>query len=203
MIGKGNRSTRRKPAPMPLCPPQTPHAARTRTRAAVVGNQQLTSWAMTRLKSQVRVNYLKSDSSLNSPLRREHLSENGILRTVQINGDVFSALFTRIAYTADCDRSLHTPHQKSGVHCASQNMSAGKIWSPELSTGHCISHTKGAEYIFPHKIYGAQKLSARYWIPTNEGEIVYIVSEVTAYTTNEHRICRDPGWVGWILLAER
>jgi hypothetical protein len=26
MIGKGNRSTRRKPAAMPLCPPQTPHA---------------------------------------------------------------------------------------------------------------------------------------------------------------------------------
>jgi hypothetical protein len=24
--GRGNRSTRRKPAPMPLCPPQTPHA---------------------------------------------------------------------------------------------------------------------------------------------------------------------------------
>jgi hypothetical protein len=38
MIGRGNRSTRRKPAPMPLCPPQTPHAARTRTRAAVVGS---------------------------------------------------------------------------------------------------------------------------------------------------------------------
>jgi hypothetical protein len=31
MIGKGNQSIRRKPAPMPLCPPQTPHAARTRT----------------------------------------------------------------------------------------------------------------------------------------------------------------------------
>jgi hypothetical protein len=28
MIGRGNRSTRRKPAPVPLCPPQTPHAAR-------------------------------------------------------------------------------------------------------------------------------------------------------------------------------
>jgi hypothetical protein len=27
MIGRGNRSTRRKSAPMPLCPPQTPHAA--------------------------------------------------------------------------------------------------------------------------------------------------------------------------------
>jgi hypothetical protein len=25
MIVKGNRSTRRKPAPVPLCPPQIPH----------------------------------------------------------------------------------------------------------------------------------------------------------------------------------
>jgi hypothetical protein len=31
MIGRGNGSTRRKPAPAPLCPPQTPHAAKTRT----------------------------------------------------------------------------------------------------------------------------------------------------------------------------
>jgi hypothetical protein len=45
MIGKGNRSTRRKPAPMPLCPPQTPHAARKRIRAAAVGSQRLTAWA--------------------------------------------------------------------------------------------------------------------------------------------------------------
>jgi hypothetical protein len=43
MIGSGNRSTRRKPAPMPLCPPQTLHAARTRTRAAAVGSQRLTA----------------------------------------------------------------------------------------------------------------------------------------------------------------
>jgi hypothetical protein len=41
MIGRGNRSTWRKPAPVPLCPPQTPHAARTRTRAAAVGSQRL------------------------------------------------------------------------------------------------------------------------------------------------------------------
>jgi hypothetical protein len=27
MIGRGNRSTRRKLAPVPLCPPQTPYAA--------------------------------------------------------------------------------------------------------------------------------------------------------------------------------
>jgi hypothetical protein len=43
MIGRGNRSIRRKPAPMPLCPPQTPHAARTRTRTAAVGSQRLTA----------------------------------------------------------------------------------------------------------------------------------------------------------------
>jgi hypothetical protein len=29
MIGRGNRSAPRKPVPVPLCPPQTPHAART------------------------------------------------------------------------------------------------------------------------------------------------------------------------------
>jgi hypothetical protein len=48
MIGRGNRSTRRKPAPVPLCPPQTPHVARTRTRAAAVGSQRLTAWAAAR-----------------------------------------------------------------------------------------------------------------------------------------------------------
>jgi hypothetical protein len=48
MIGKGNRSTRRKPVPVSLCPPQSPHAARTRTRAAVLGSQRLTAWAAAR-----------------------------------------------------------------------------------------------------------------------------------------------------------
>jgi hypothetical protein len=33
---------------LPLCPPQTPHAARTPTRAAAVGSQRLTSWATAR-----------------------------------------------------------------------------------------------------------------------------------------------------------
>jgi lysozyme family protein len=48
MIDRGNRSTRRKPAPVPLCPPQIPHAARTRTRDATVGSQRLTAWATAR-----------------------------------------------------------------------------------------------------------------------------------------------------------
>jgi hypothetical protein len=43
MIGRGNRSTRRKPALVPLCPPQIPHDARKRTQAAAVGSQRLTA----------------------------------------------------------------------------------------------------------------------------------------------------------------
>jgi hypothetical protein len=39
-IGRGNRSTRRKPAPATLCPQQIPHdQTRARTRASAVGSQ--------------------------------------------------------------------------------------------------------------------------------------------------------------------
>jgi hypothetical protein len=43
-IGRGNRSTRRKPAPEPLCPPQIPlDQTRDRARAAAVGNRRLSA----------------------------------------------------------------------------------------------------------------------------------------------------------------
>jgi hypothetical protein len=43
-IGRGNRSTRRKPVPVPLYPPQIPHDLTCdQTRAAAVGSQRLTS----------------------------------------------------------------------------------------------------------------------------------------------------------------
>jgi hypothetical protein len=43
-IGRGYRSTRRKHAPAPLCPPQIPlDQTRDRTRASAVGNQLLTA----------------------------------------------------------------------------------------------------------------------------------------------------------------
>jgi hypothetical protein len=46
-ISKGKRSTRTKPAPVPLCPPQIPHDLTwARTRAAEVGSGRLTAWAM-------------------------------------------------------------------------------------------------------------------------------------------------------------
>jgi hypothetical protein len=48
-IGRGNRNTGRKPAPAPLCPPQIPlDQTRDRARAATVGSQRLTTWAMAR-----------------------------------------------------------------------------------------------------------------------------------------------------------
>jgi hypothetical protein len=43
-IGKGNRSIRRKPTPVPLCPPHIPlDQTQARTRAAAVGRQRLTA----------------------------------------------------------------------------------------------------------------------------------------------------------------
>jgi hypothetical protein len=59
LIGRVNRCTRRKPAPMPLCPPQTPHAVRTRTRAATVGSQRLTTWATARPLLCITLCFLK------------------------------------------------------------------------------------------------------------------------------------------------
>jgi hypothetical protein len=48
-IGRGNRSTRRKPAPAPLCPPQIPHDLTwARIRAAEVGSRRLTAWTRAR-----------------------------------------------------------------------------------------------------------------------------------------------------------
>jgi hypothetical protein len=44
MVGIGNRTTRRTPAPAPLCPPQIPlDQTRAPTRAAAVGSQRLTA----------------------------------------------------------------------------------------------------------------------------------------------------------------
>jgi hypothetical protein len=40
MIGRGNQSTWRKATPLPLCPPQIPHAlTQARTQATAIGSQ--------------------------------------------------------------------------------------------------------------------------------------------------------------------
>jgi hypothetical protein len=49
-LDRGNGSTRRKPALVPLCPPQIPDdLTRARIRAAAVGSRRLTAWAKARL----------------------------------------------------------------------------------------------------------------------------------------------------------
>jgi hypothetical protein len=57
MIGRGNRSTRRKPGPVPLCPPQTPHAARMRTLAAAVASQLAFGLLMVTKEASIVCNY--------------------------------------------------------------------------------------------------------------------------------------------------
>jgi hypothetical protein len=48
-IGRWNRSTRKNPSPVPLCPPQISRDLTwDRPRAAAVGSQRLTAWAMAR-----------------------------------------------------------------------------------------------------------------------------------------------------------
>jgi hypothetical protein len=68
-IGRGNLSSRRKPALAPLCPPQIPHdQSRARTRAAAVGSQRLTAWAM------ARPTFVSSACIFASVFRRSHSS---------------------------------------------------------------------------------------------------------------------------------
>jgi hypothetical protein len=47
MLGRGNRNSRRKPAPLPLCPPQIPHDLNwARSQVTVAGGRRLASWAV-------------------------------------------------------------------------------------------------------------------------------------------------------------
>jgi hypothetical protein len=57
-IGKGNRSTRWKPAPVPLCPLQIQRDLTwARTRTATVGSRRLTAWAIARPASNGKSNH--------------------------------------------------------------------------------------------------------------------------------------------------
>jgi hypothetical protein len=58
-ISKGNRSTRRKSAPMPLCPPQIPHDLTwDRSLAASVGSRRLTALVMARPMVAIKLRVL-------------------------------------------------------------------------------------------------------------------------------------------------
>jgi hypothetical protein len=64
--------------------------------------------------------------------------------------------------------ALHIPHQRSGVHLAKQNVRAQRIWNPEVK---------------------CEVLDT----PHTKERVVYTINYCTAYTTNDHGICCDPG----------
>jgi hypothetical protein len=64
-IGRENRSTRRKPAPVPLCPSQIPHdLTRARTRAAAVGIRRLTTYGNSYVGTYLFLKSTKKKSAL-------------------------------------------------------------------------------------------------------------------------------------------
>jgi hypothetical protein len=75
-LGRGNRSTRKKPAPVLLGPPQLPHNLGSNSGAAV-GNQRLTAWAMARSSEYsvtTRVHYRASLSYSDSTSQCRNLT---------------------------------------------------------------------------------------------------------------------------------
>jgi hypothetical protein len=73
-IGRGNRSTWRKPAPAPLCPLQIPFdQTRDRTQAAAVGSQQLTAWAMARPSARVSTHIMLDGMNMKLGQRRQEM----------------------------------------------------------------------------------------------------------------------------------
>jgi hypothetical protein len=59
-IDRGNWSTRRKPAPVTLCPPQIPHDLTcVQTWATTVGSQQIIAWGMAQPDGRFNIGYLK------------------------------------------------------------------------------------------------------------------------------------------------
>jgi hypothetical protein len=96
-IGRENRSTRRKPAPAPHCPPQIPHdQTRVRTRAAAVRSQRLTAWAMARPKRDTQSLRLKVCVKLkNGILPGGNIS---VWKTERMKNATFTSELTRKAY---------------------------------------------------------------------------------------------------------
>jgi hypothetical protein len=93
-IGSGNRSTRMKPAPVPLCQPHIPHDfVCARTRAAAAGSRLLTAWAMARSVSLLTLKINKTTHphklriiiiSINSKYKTSHL-EKRVQTTVSVS----------------------------------------------------------------------------------------------------------------------
>jgi hypothetical protein len=83
-IGRGNRITRGKPAPLPFCSPQIPYDLTSAwTRAATVVSRRLTAWAMARSLPISMQSYLFSATT---PLSRNLSWFSSLLQNAVISG---------------------------------------------------------------------------------------------------------------------
>jgi hypothetical protein len=84
-IGRGNLSTRRKPFPATISPPQIPPD---QTRAAAVGSQRLTAWAMARPHANVTNNtQAYACVHVYVGLRMVHVLQNALLALLNLMGE--------------------------------------------------------------------------------------------------------------------
>jgi hypothetical protein len=75
VLGRGNRSFRRNPAPIQLCPPQIPHdLARDRTRVAEAGSQRQTAGS-TLLYFKIKTPWSETSIELYRPSDRRLLAK--------------------------------------------------------------------------------------------------------------------------------
>jgi hypothetical protein len=117
--GTGSRRTRKKPAPLPVSPPQIPHDLTwARTRAAAVGSQRLTAWAMARLQLW---SFCSSGSLYKIICWSRHISEERICVSEKLQEGT-SARYEHQNKRQILNRSL----QESDVQNA--HMPAGRSW---------------------------------------------------------------------------
>jgi hypothetical protein len=97
---QGKLSTRKKPAPVPLCPPQIPHYLTwARTRAAAVGIRLLTAWAMARHKKGNYSNAFKF-----------------LLESICFNLRNHSSLLIKYSISIECLRTKMIWHLQNEMH---------------------------------------------------------------------------------------
>jgi hypothetical protein len=94
-IGRVNKSTRRKPTPEPLCPPQIPNWP---NLGANSGRQRLTTWAMAR---PILVSKLPNLSNLSSYLCHYRITSNILFVALVLYCEIlWDMLFFRELYAA-------------------------------------------------------------------------------------------------------
>jgi hypothetical protein len=102
MIDRGNRSTRRKPTPVPLCPPP-------------VGSQRLTAWATARpWGAQIQIALQKTEQVRNS---KEKLKSIRLGNSVKVAQGLFTGGIFIVPFLARCWSNMHrTSWRTQGSH---------------------------------------------------------------------------------------